>query len=106
MKEFEGGEAKIEYGEGEIEGVEGEIEEVDDDDDDDHHHDNDSDLNVIHENKTPIKESVPSIVSFSEPYSEQISVPSTSTSKATHMHWPQEVKDGIRKELSDCINWP
>ena len=85
----------------------------DDDDDDDHHHHhdhdhgNDSDVNVIHDNQNPIKETVSSFVAFSEP-NQKISVPSTSTSnpsnsKATRLHWPKEVKDSIRTELSDCL---
>ena len=84
------------------------IDDDDDDDDDDHDHCNDSDLNIIHENKTPIKESVTSFVAFSEPH-QKISVPSTSTSnpsnsKVTRLHWPKEVKDAIRTELSDCLD--
>ena len=46
-------------------------------------------------------------MAFSEP-NQKISVPSTSTSnpsnsKATRLHWPKEVKDSIRTELSDCL---
>ena len=68
--------------------------------DDDHHDDN-------RDNKTPVcnisKKAAPSMVAaFSKPF-EQIHVPSTSKSKVIRMHWSQDVKDSIRKELSDCI---